>query len=118
MYRFTSTSKAENGKTFLQREETDNGDGRKMHIDEWEEANEMKITITKPKNVACGVFLPHKDSGKPYHSDFHSYQREVLLPAGTCFREIEKTSITNDPIPKIKMKMECLGQPSKYLSNE
>ena len=65
-----------------------------MDIVEWEEANEMKIIITKPKNEACGVFLPHKDSGEPFHSDFHSYQREVFLPAGTCFRVIEKKSIT------------------------
>ena len=79
----------------------------------------MKIIITKPKNVACGVFLPHKDSDEPFHSDFHSYQREVLLPAGTCFRVIEKKSISNDPNkPEIKMKMECLGQPSKYLWNK
>ena len=118
MYRFTSTSKPENGKTFLQWEETVNGDGHKTDIEDWKEANEMKIIITKPKNVACGVFLPHKDSGEPFHSDFHSYQREVLLPAGTCFSVIEKKSITNDPITKNKMKMECLGQPSKYLSNE
>ena len=76
----------------------------------------MKIIITKPKNVVCGVFLPHKDSDKPYHSDFPSNQREVLLPAGTCFRVIEKKSITNDPIKKIKMRIQCLGQPSKYLS--
>ena len=117
MYRFTSTSKPENGKTFLQREETDNGMGE-MRGNEWKEVNQMKITIKKPKNVACGVFLPSKHSGEPYHSDFHSYQREVLLPAGTCFRVIEKKSITNDPTTKIKMKMECLGQPSKYLSNK
>ena len=62
MYRFTSTSKPENGKTFLQWEETVNGDGHKTDIEDWKEANEMKIIITKPKNVACGVFLPHKDS--------------------------------------------------------
>ena len=90
-----------------------------MRQGEWEEVNQMKITIKKPKNVACGVFLPSKISGKAYHSAFHSYQREVLLPAGTCFRVIEKKSISNDPNnPKIEMKMECLGQPSKYLSNE
>lgn len=119
MYRFTSTSKPENGKTFLQQEETDNGVFGEMSRDEWKEVNQMEITIKKPKDVACGVFLPSKDSGEPYHSDFHSYQREVLLPAGTCFRVIEKKSISNDPNnPKIEMKMECLGQPSKYLSNE
>ena len=87
----------------------------------------MKITITKPKNVACGVFLPHKDSGEPYHSDFHSYQREVLLPAGTCFQVLEK-SVSNVSPKEIKMKLKCLGQRnyflkptlyiSKYLSNE
>ena len=38
------------------------------------------------------------------------------IPAGTCFRVIEKKSITNDPIKKIKMRIQCLGQPSKYLS--
>ena len=123
MYRFTSTSKPENvglenEKTFLQQKETDNGMGE-MRGNEWKEVNQMKITIKKPKNVACGVFLPSKHSGKVYHSEFHSNQREVLLPAGTCFRVIEKKSISNDPTdPKIKMKMECLGQPSKYLSNK
>ena len=75
-----------------------------MRQGEWEEVNQMKITIKKPKNVACGVFLPSKISGKAYHSAFPSY---------------EKKSISNDPNnPKIEMKMECLGQPSKYLSNE
>ena len=91
----------------------------RMREDEWKEVNQMKITIKKPKGVACGVYLPPNDSGEPYHSNFDSDQREVLLPAGTCFRVIEKKTISNDPSdPKIKMKVECLGHPSKYLSNE
>ena len=88
----------------------------------------MKIIIKKPKNVACGVFLPHKDSNEPYHSDFPSDQREVLLPAGTCFQVLEK-SVSNVSPKEIKMKLKCLGRPrnyflkptlyiSKYLSNE
>ena len=128
MYRFTSTSKPENGKTFLQWEETKTRIEGKMRESEWKEVNQMKITIKKPKNVACGVYLPHEDSGEPYHSNFDSDQREVLLPAGTCFQVLEK-SVSNVSPKEIKMKLKCLGQVrnyfptptlyiSKYLSNE
>ena len=137
MYRFTSTSKPDgNGKTFLQREETETIEGQ-MRENEWKEVNQMKITIKKPKGVACGVYLPPNDSGKPYHSNYNSDQREVLLPAGTCFEVLEKSVSNRDTqisqyiqIPKqIKMKLKCLGVPrnyfrtptlyvSKHLSNE
>ena len=108
MYRFTSTSKPANGKTFLEREETNNGEGP-MPIDDWKETNYMKITIKKPAGVACGVYLPH-DSDEPYHSGFHSDQREVLLPAGTCFEVIKKRETSTN----VEMTLKCLGQPSKY----
>ena len=122
MYRFTSTSKPENGKTFLQREETNSGINGETSDSEWEKVNQMKITIKKPKNVACGVYLPHEDSGEPYHSNFDSDQREVLLPAGTCFQVLEKSVSNGDiqisqfiQIPKqIKMKLKCLGQVRNY----
>ena len=113
MYRFTSTSKPKDEKTFLEREETNNGQYR-MDPDDWETTNQMKITIKKPAGMACGVYLPHKDSGEPYYSGFHSDQREVLLPAGTCFRVIKKKTPVQNSITKIEMTLECLGQPSKY----
>ena len=74
----------------------------------------MKIIIKKPKDVACGVFLPHKDSGERFHSDFPSDQREVLLPAGTCFQVLEK-SVSNVSPKEIKMKLKCLGQRNYFL---
>jgi len=90
--RLTSTSRPENSKTFLTLEETRSGDGHTMEKHDWELVNKVKMTITKPKDKACGVHLPKTG---PYHTGFHSYQREVLLPIGTCFKITKK-----DPIYK------------------
>ena len=97
--RFTSTTRPENGKTFLERDETFDGQ-HYMSKKEWEEVTEMKITITKPKNSACGVHLPENGA---YYTGFPTYQREVLLPIGTCFKITEK-KFSNDPLLEMGLK--------------
>ena len=101
-----STSKPEKGKTFLVKAEAEYIEA--IDDEEWDELNEMQITITIPENVACGVYLPALHSGEPNHSGWPVDQREVLLPAGTCFKIIEKKI---DAEERIEMKMECLEEP-------
>jgi len=100
--RFTSTSRPEDEKTFLEHDETFDG-SHYMPKDEWKKVNEIKITVTKPRNSACGVHLPEDGV---YATGFPTYQREVLLPIGTCFKVTEKEFALKGSIYNIEV--ECV----------
>jgi len=103
--KFTSTSRPEGGRTFLERM-PETWDGQYfMDEKDWNEVSEIKFTIRKPSRSACGVHLPEDGD---FASGFRTYQREVLLPIGTCFKIKEIRENKEDLYTKYDIKMECV----------
>merc|ERR1711976_108907 len=100
--RFMSTAKPKNGWTFLR--DNERTDGIPPNL------KEMQIVIKKPIGTPCGVYIPHKSEAHTYYkSEYEKNQREVLIPAGTCFKVTQKGMRKNkNKNLKFKIEMECL----------